>query len=49
VWSPDKTLIAFESEYDGRGQIVVMNADGSNAHAVTKSTINSRSPVWLDK
>jgi TolB protein len=40
VWSPDGTQIAFSS-----GAIEVMNADGSNLHAITSGVL-AISPQW---
>src|SRR5258707_12545819 len=36
-WSPDGQFVAFRSDRDGKGDIFVMNADGSNPENVTKS------------
>jgi Tol biopolymer transport system component len=36
VWSPDGRHIAFQSSRDGKLDIYVMNADGSNQRRLTK-------------
>src|SRR5690606_29483406 len=38
-WSPDHSQIAFRSQQNGMAQIFVMNADGSNAHAVSPNNL----------
>jgi dipeptidyl aminopeptidase/acylaminoacyl peptidase len=44
AWSPDGSLIAFESgQTIGEGELDVMQADGSNAHMITSGHIH---PVW---
>ncbi|MCX7679569.1 MAG: hypothetical protein N2316_10170 [Spirochaetes bacterium] len=48
-WSPDGTKIVFVSERDvaGRGQIYVMNADGSNqTRLTTDDDLNCMVPQW---
>ena len=35
-WSPDSKLIYYVSNRSGSSQVWAMNADGSNAHAITK-------------
>jgi Tol biopolymer transport system component len=39
-WSPDGTKIAFVSNRDGRQQIYLMNADGTNQTKVTNTGLN---------
>jgi hypothetical protein len=46
VWSPDGERIAFCHYADGRGQIYVMNADGSGARNVSRNAYCDRSPAW---
>ena len=47
VFSPDGKHIAYTSDEAGGDNIWVMNADGSNAHAVTKETFRLlNSPAW---
>ena len=41
-WSPDGTQIVFQDNYD----IVIVNADGSNRHAITDSTAYDLEPAW---
>ena len=47
-WSPDGTRIAFKSTRGGNGKwdIYVMNADGSNITRLT-DTANNHDPVWM--
>jgi len=40
-WSPDSKQIFFVSNRSGSSQVWVMNADGSNAHAVTKLAVEA--------
>jgi Tol biopolymer transport system component len=50
AWSPDGTTIAFVRSYRiWHDQIWVVNADGTNAHAIAKPRGQHRfhSPVWL--
>ncbi len=46
AWSPDGKQIAFTSTRDGRPQIYVMNADGTNQHRVGNSIYADFSPTW---
>ncbi len=41
-WSPDGTQIVFQDNYD----IVIVNADGSNRHAITDGTAYDLEPAW---
>jgi hypothetical protein len=41
-WSPDGTQIVFQDNYD----IVIVNADGSNRHAITDGTSYDLEPAW---
>ena len=45
-YSPDGKRIAFVHDAGGRGQIFVMNADGSDAVNVSDNDFCDRSPVW---
>jgi len=47
-WSPDGTRIAFFSNRDGlnKGNVYVMNADGSNLIRLTDSLYTDRDPAW---
>ena len=46
VFSPDASLIAYESILDGFHQIVVMRADGSEPRQVTFGEYHHRTPAW---
>jgi Tol biopolymer transport system component len=46
-WSPDGSQVAYYSyESSGTTDIFVINADGSNPHAVVRSTAWEYAPVW---
>ena len=45
-YSPDGKRIAFVHDSGGRGQICVMNADGSKAENLSKNNYCDRSPRW---
>lgn len=46
-WSPDGNKIAFISDRDtGRGEIYIMNADGSDQRRITFTDYHESSPVW---
>ncbi len=45
-WSPDGRQIAFSSNHDNVFQIYEMNADGSNAHRVSKDKTEASNPAW---
>lgn len=45
-WSPDGTLIAFESERGASRDIYIMNADGSNVRQLTSDSGEERNPDW---
>src|SRR5205807_3718827 len=48
AWSPDNQQIAFQSNRNSTTfHIFVMNADGSNQHAVTSGPTDDRHPVWM--
>ena len=46
AWSPDGTLIAFQSFRIGNSDIYVMNADGSNEVRLTANPAVETSPSW---
>jgi Tol biopolymer transport system component len=46
VWSPDGSRIAYSADPDGNYDIHVMNADGSEAGAVTSFTSDEKEPSW---
>lgn len=47
AWSPDGSMIAYDFTKDGfRGDIWVMNADGSNKKRLTRHLGNDTRPVW---
>jgi Carboxypeptidase regulatory-like domain/Calx-beta domain/SdrD B-like domain/WD40-like Beta Propeller Repeat len=47
VWSPDGTRIAFNSFREGRDEVYVMNADGSNQVRITdRPSTSARDPIW---
>jgi TolB protein len=45
-WSHDGKRIAFWSARNGQAQIFVMDANGDDAHAITKATRASAQPSW---
>jgi Tol biopolymer transport system component len=45
-WSPDGQRLAFYSERDGRGDIYVMNADGSGEQRLTDTAADEGYPSW---
>jgi Tol biopolymer transport system component len=45
-WSPDGSEIVFYSLQSGTRDIFVMNADGTNVHAVYEGPGEQRMPVW---
>ena len=45
-WSHDGKLIAFWSARNGQAQVFVMDANGRDAHAITKATRASVHPSW---
>ena len=46
VWSPDGSSIAFASNRDGKNEIYVMNADGSNIKRLTNNMVDDGNPSW---
>lgn len=44
--SPDRRRIAFSCWVNGRGQIYVMNADGTNPVNISRNEFCDRRPVW---
>src|SRR5947199_241856 len=47
TWSPDGTRIAFWSNRDGKSEIYVMDADGSNVKRLTNNLSDDNDPVWF--
>lgn len=45
-WRPDGKSIAFESDRNGRFDVWVMDADGSNPRVLTRSTSHDTDPAW---
>src|SRR5207244_8872868 len=45
-WSPDGSKLAYEDDGFGNGDIMVMNADGSNQHDVSNGPAMEFSPAW---
>ena len=46
VWSPDGRRIAFSSNRDGKHEIYVMDADGSNVKRLTNNLADDVNPIW---
>lgn len=46
VWSPDGSRIAFSSNRDGKNEIYLMDADGSNVKRLTNNVADDGNPVW---
>ena len=46
VWSPDGRNIAFASNRDGKNEIYVMDADGSNVKRLTNNMVEDGNPGW---
>jgi TolB protein len=46
MWSPDSARIAFISDSPGRGDIYVMNSDGSGLTKLTDDTAYDAFPAW---
>jgi Tol biopolymer transport system component/DNA-binding winged helix-turn-helix (wHTH) protein len=46
VWSPDGSRIAFWSNRDGKAEIYVVNADGSNLSRLTNNLSDDYGPRW---
>ena len=46
VWSPDGKKIAFFSNRDGKNEIYVMDADGSNVQRLTNNLSDDTGPKW---
>ena len=46
AWSPDGSLIAFQSEQDGRWVIHLMNADGSERRELIDNGAWATQPKW---
>src|SRR5262249_16479183 len=44
VWSPDGSKIAFSSNRDGKDEIYVMDADGSNVNRLTNNLVDDDNP-----
>lgn len=46
AWSPDGSLIAFQTNRDGNWEIYVMNADGSDPRDLTNDPSDDQMPYW---
>jgi DNA-binding winged helix-turn-helix (wHTH) protein len=46
AWSPDGSRIAFSSNRDGKNEIYVMDADGSNVKRLTNNLADDVNPGW---
>jgi TolB protein len=46
AWSPDGSLIAFQTNRDGNWEIYIMNADGSEPVNLTKNLFDDEMPYW---
>ncbi len=46
AWSPDGSLIAFNTRRDGNSEVYVMDADGSNQTRLTNNPAHDAGPVW---
>jgi len=46
VWSPDGKRLAFSSNRDGKSEIYVMNADGSDLKRLTNNLADDHGPIW---
>jgi Tol biopolymer transport system component len=46
VWSPDGTMIAFQSDQSGDNDIFVVNADGTGLRYLPRPGLDDLSPVW---
>src|SRR5690348_14850117 len=46
AWSPDGSRIAFWSNRDGKSEIYVMNADGSDVRRLTNNLFDDYGPKW---
>ena len=45
-WSPDGSLIAFQSDRDGNWEIYVVGVDGGNVTRLTDNPASDESPCW---
>lgn len=45
-WSPDGTMIVFDSSRSGKSEIYVMRADGSSVRQLTDSEEDNQEPKW---
>lgn len=46
AWSPDGKMIAFDARVNGREELFVMNADGSNVRQLTQQQGDNFYPTW---
>lgn len=46
-WSPDGARIVFWSNRDGRKQLYIMNADGTDVRNISGNAFNDWDPVWV--
>jgi Tol biopolymer transport system component len=46
AWSPDGSLIAFQTDREGNWEIYVMDADGSHPQNLTQNNADDEMPYW---